>query len=68
MPVIDTRTGKILLTDKQLIKEAKRYLKSISNEDLMKKLIEVEDEIAKRKTGHQFKCKQGKKNEHISIG
>lgn len=45
MSVIDTRTGKILIRNKTLIKEAKKWLASKTNRQLIKELKELEEKL-----------------------
>lgn len=40
MPIIDMRTGKVLVTDKQLIKDLTKWLASITKEEWHKMLEE----------------------------
>lgn len=47
--VIDTRTGKGLITRKQLLKSVKKYLNSFTDEELIEKLKEQKRKINQRK-------------------
>jgi len=40
MPIIDTKTKKVLVTDKQLIKDLKKWLASFTKDEWRKKLEE----------------------------
>lgn len=41
--IIDTRTGKVLMTDEQLIADAKKWLKSKSNREWIKAIKKLEE-------------------------
>ena len=43
MPVVDTKTGKILITDKELLKAAKKWVASMTKEEFSKMLKEEID-------------------------
>ena len=44
MSIIDSHTGKVLMTDKQLIKEVKKWLASKTNKQLIRELKKMEKE------------------------
>ena len=51
MPIIDTNTGRVIVTDEDLIKEAKEWIGSKSNKEWEKLIKEEHDKFVKEKAG-----------------